>query len=185
MSEAPKKISIVGARKASQNGLKRATRLARELTKEGYVIVSGLAQGIDTAAMSSTLDNYGHLIGVVGTPINQYYPSNNKPLQDEISKNHLLVSHIPFYKYSYQSFDTKKFYFPQRNTVMAAISNATVIVEASDTSGSLTQARKCLEMGRKLFILDSCFDSKIKWPHTFEKRGAIRVKRTKDILDNL
>ena len=183
--EAPKKISIVGARKATENGLIRATRLAKELTNEGYVIVSGLAQGIDTAAMKSTLKNEGHLIGVIGTPINQYYPASNKVLQDKISTKHLLVSHIPFYKYSYRSFDTKKFYFPQRNMVMAAISDATVIIEASDTSGSLTQARECLEMGRKLFILDSCFNNKIKWPHTYENRGAIRVKTIRDILDNL
>lgn len=183
--ESPKKISIVGARKASKSGLARAKRLAKELTKNGYIIVSGLAQGIDTIAMDTALKNNGHLIGVIGTPINQYYPVINKALQDKIAKEHLLISHIPFYKYSYQPFDTKKFYFPQRNTVMVAISDATVIVEDSDTSGSLTQARACLEMNRKLFILDSCFDNKIKWPHTYKNRGAIRVKTTEDILDNL
>ena len=66
---------------------------------------------------------------------------------------------------------------------MASISEATVIVEAGDTSGSLIQARECIKQGKKLFILDSCFqNSKIKWPLRFEKKGAIRVKTTEDIL---
>jgi len=182
----PKRISIVGARKATPEGRARARRIARELTKAGYVIVSGLAEGIDTEAMTSALDNNGKLIGVIGTPINQYYPKKNKELQDEIAKNHLLISHVPIYKYSKQSFNTKRFYFPQRNVIMAAVSDATIIIEASDTSGTLTQARACMKMGRKLFILNSCFEKKdIKWPTTYQKRGAIRVRTIEDIFGGL
>lgn len=183
--ESPNKISIVGARRASEDGIKRAKKLAGELSNKDFIIVSGLAQGIDTAAMHSVIECKGHLIGVIGTPINEYYPKENKKLQDTVSRKHLLISHVPFYKYSKQPFDTKKFYFPERNAVMAAISDATIIVEASETSGSLTQARACLEMGRKLFILNSCFEKKLKWTSTYEKRGAIRVKTIDDILDNL
>ncbi len=181
----PKKIAIVGARNATEDGIKRAIKLSKELSSKGFVIVSGLAHGIDTAAMKSTLKNNGNLIGVIGTPINEYYPIENKALQDEIANKHLLVSHVPFYKYSIQPFSTKKFYFPERNAVMAAISDATVIVEASETSGTLTQARACIEIGRKLFILNSCFENGLKWPYTYEKKGAIRVKKIEDILDNL
>lgn len=183
--EADKKISIVGARKASKEGLSRAKRLAKELSGEGFVIVSGLASGIDTTAMQSTLDNKGHLIGVIGTPIDQYYPKENKALQDTIAQYHLLISHVPFYKYAQQPFNTKRFYFPERNTLMAGISDATIIVEASDTSGTLTQAKSSLEMGKKLFILDSCFSKGLKWTENYEKKGAIRVKSLNDILDNL
>lgn len=183
--ESQNKISIVGARKASEYGIKRAKRLAKELSSRGFIIVSGLAQGIDTAAMQSTIECKGHLIGVIGTPINEYYPKENKELQDAISRSHLLISHVPLYKYSKQPFATKKFYFPERNAVMAAISDATIIVEASETSGSLTQARACLEMGRKLFILNSCFENGLKWTSTYEKKGAIRVKTIDDILDNI
>ena len=89
---------------------------------------------------------------------------------------------MPFFKYSNQPFPTKKFYFPERNAVMAAVSDATVIVEASETSGTLTQARACMEMGRKLFILKSCFESGLKWPRSYEERGAIRVNTIDDIL---
>jgi SMF family protein len=180
--EAPKKISIVGARKATDNGKARARNLAKILTEKGFVIVSGLAAGIDTEAMQSTIKHSGHLIGVIGTPINEYYPKENKSLQDEVAQKHLLLSHVPFFKYSKQPFATKKFYFPERNAVMAAVSDATVIVEASETSGTLTQARACMEMGRKLFILNSCFENGLKWPHTYEDRGAIRVSSIDDIL---
>lgn len=180
--EASKKISIVGARKATDDGKKRARALAKLLTKEKFVIVSGLAAGIDTEAMKTTIKYGGHLIGVIGTPINEYYPKENKPLQDEVAQKHLLLSHVPFFKYSKQPFATKKFYFPERNAVMAAVSDATVIVEASETSGTLTQARACMEMGRKLFILNSCFETGLKWPHTYEERGAIRVSTIGDIL---
>ena len=79
----PKRISIVGARKASPEGLARASKIAKELVKKGYVIVSGLAEGIDTAAMTSALKNNGQLIGVIGTPINEYYPN----LLDKLTDN--------------------------------------------------------------------------------------------------
>jgi DNA processing protein len=181
--ETPKRISIVGARKATEIGLKRAAKLAQLLTKKGYVIVSGLAKGIDTAAMTKAIENGGKVVGVIGTPITKYYPKENKPLQDLVAKEHLLISHVPIYRYEYENFNTKRFYFPQRNVTMAALSQATVIVEASDTSGTLTQARACMEMGRPLFILNSCFENpNIKWPHTYEKRGAIRVREIEDIL---
>ncbi len=68
---------------------------------------------------------------------------------------------------------------------MAALSEATVIVEASETSGTLTQARACLQQGKKLFILNSCFEVGLKWSHAYERRGAIRVRVLDDILDNL
>lgn len=175
----PKKIAIVGARNATEDGIKRAIKLSKELSSKGFVIVSGLAHGIDTAAMRSTIKNNGSLIGVIGTPINEYYPIENKALQDEIANKHLLVSHVPFYKYSIQPFSTKKFYFPERNAVMAAISDATVIVEASETSGTLTQARACIEIGRKLFILNSCFENGLKWPYTYEKKVQLGLKKLK------
>lgn len=183
--EAEKKISIVGARKSTLEGEARARKLAKELSKRNFVIVSGLAKGIDTAAMTETIKHKGRLIGVIGTPITEYYPKENKALQDWVAQNHLLVSHVPFYKYSQQPFSTKKFYFPERNVIMAAISDATIIVEASDTSGTLTQAKACMEMGKKLFILDSCFNKGLKWPSTFQERGAIKVKNMDELLEYL
>ena len=180
-------ISIVGSRKASEDGLKRAARLAQELTEAGFVIVSGLARGIDTAAMTSAMRNNGRVIGVIGTPIDEYYPKENKHLQQVVGEKHLLVSQVPFYKYANQPFKTRRYYFPERNELMAAISDATVIVEASDTSGTLTQARACMHQGRPLFILQSCYDNpNIDWPKKWAtKENVFVVSSTEQILETL
>lgn len=180
-----KSVSIVGARKCTEAGAKRARRLAREMVDAGYSVVSGLAAGIDTAAMESTIEHGGQTIGVIGTPINQAYPKQNISLQESVATKHLLVSHVPFYRYSAIPFQNRRFYFPERNAVMSALSKATIIVEASETSGTLTQARACEQQGRKLFILNSCFETGLRWPEQFEARGAIRVHDTSDILDAL
>jgi len=161
-------VSIVGARKTNESGLVRARRLATELTENGITVVSGLALGVDTAALSAAIQAGGKVIGVIGTPIDECYPAQNRELQDEIAKNHLLMSQVPFYKYARQAFETKRKYFPERNELMAAVSDATVIVEASDTSGTLTQARACLAQGRPLFIMRSCAENPdLKWPQEF------------------
>lgn len=179
-------VSIVGAREASPDGIKRAKRLSRELVQRGFAIVSGLAKGIDTAAMVEAVRQGGQVIGVIGTPITEYYPKENRPLQDFIGKWHLLVSQVPFHRYQEEPFSAHKHRFPQRNVTMAALSEATIIVEASDTSGTLSQARACLQQKRKLFILDSCFQRPgLTWPSTYEQQGAIRVRTLDDVLSNL
>ena len=179
-------ISIVGARNASVEGIKRAKRLSKELVHEKFTIVSGLAKGIDTAAHQSAIEEGGSTIGVIGTPINTYYPQENKQLQDKIAEEFLLISQVPFYKYANEPFSHRKFHFPRRNMTMASISDATVIVEASETSGSHTQARECLKQKKKLFILESCFaNSEIKWPASYMEKGAIRVRHVSDIINIL
>ena len=178
-----KSISIVGAREVSPEGRARAERLARELSQAGFTVVSGLAKGVDTSGLTSAINNKSHVIGVIGTPIDEYYPKENKNLQDKIAEEHLLISQVPFYRYKHESFNAHRHYFPRRNATMAAISEATVIVEASDSSGTLTQARACMQQGKTLFILDSCFKNTIlTWPQNYLKQGAIRVTSTEDIL---
>jgi DNA processing protein len=124
------------------------------------------------------------VIGVIGTPIDECYPKENCSLQNEIAEKHLLVSQVPFYRYSQQPFKTKRYYFPERNELMAAISDATVIIEASDTSGTLTQARACLHQGRPLFILRSCYDSdQVTWPKRWaEKENVFIIGSSEEIL---
>jgi len=179
-------LSVVGAREATEDGRKRASKMAKMLVENKYVVVSGLAKGIDTAALKSTIEAGGKVIGVIGTPIDEYYPPENKELQDEIAKNHLLISQVPFYRYHNEPFNNRRFYFPRRNVTMSAISLGTIIIEASDTSGTLTQARAAVYQKRKLFILNSCFEKKdITWPSKYEKKGAIRVGDFSDITNSL
>lgn len=179
-------IAIVGSRKPSYEGLKRADQLVRALVEDGYTIVSGLAEGIDSQVHKSAIEVKGRTIAVIGTPLNEYYPKANRNLQEFIAKNHLLISQVPFIRYSQQTYKGNKLFFPERNKTMSALTDGTIIVEASDTSGTLIQAKAALSQGRKLFILQSCFErSDISWPKKFEELGAIRVRTYDDIKRNL
>ena len=175
-------VAVVGSRKASPEGIARAERLARELVQHNFAVVSGLAAGIDTAAHTAALDAGGKTVAVVGTPLGEVYPAENKGLQERIATDFLLISQVPVLRYSKQGPHQNRLFFPERNVTMSALTEATIIVEAGETSGTLTQARAAFHQGRKLFILDSCFErSDITWPARFEKQGAIRVREPDDI----
>ncbi len=175
-------LAVVGSRKPSEDGAKRAVRLAKELVARGFAVVSGLATGIDKAAHTAALEAGGRTIAVIGTPLGEKYPKENAELQDHIAKEHLLISQVPVLRYAAQPFQHKRYYFPERNATMSALTEGTIIVEAGETSGTLTQARAALYQGRKLFILDSCFQNPaITWPARLEKEGAIRVREPEDI----
>jgi DNA processing protein len=179
-------VAIVGTRKPSPAGYQRAVALTRALVKQKFTIVSGLATGIDTAAHTTAISEKGNTIAVIGTPMDKAYPSQNEALQKEIAQKHLLITQVPFMRYREQSIHGNKLFFPERNKTMSALTEATVIIEAGETSGTLIQARAALYQGRKLFILDSCFHNKdITWPAYYQKRGAIRVTSVDDILNNL
>ena len=179
-------VAVVGSREASTEGISRAWRLSTELVKRGFAVVSGLAAGVDTAAHTAALEAGGTTIAVVGTPLGQVYPAQNRELQERIAKDFLVISQVPVIRYSKQGPAHNRFFFPERNITMSALTEATVIVEASDTSGTLTQARAALHQGRKLFILESCFQrTDITWPARYEKQGAIRVKEPEDIWSAL
>ncbi|HEX8268743.1 MAG TPA: DNA-processing protein DprA [Flavobacterium sp.] len=179
-------IAIVGSRKPSNEGLVRTYKLVKLLVEDGYTIVSGLAEGIDSEAHKTAIKYGGSTIAVIGTPLNVFYPKENKSLQEFIAKKHLLVSQVPFIRYAEQTYMGNKLFFPERNKTMSAITEATVIIEASETSGTLIQARAALHQKRKLFILQSCFENtKITWPKKFEEQGAIRVRGYDDIKSHL
>jgi DNA processing protein len=175
-------VAIVGARNVSSDGAARARRLARELSHAGVVIVSGLAKGVDTEALRAAIEAKGRTIAVIGTPITRAYPAENKRLQEQIYSEHLLISQFDPQKAVYPS------HFPERNKLMAAISDATVIVEASDTSGSLHQAAECVRLNRLLFIANSIVaDPTLRWPRDFIGRypNVMVLKTSSDILESL
>ncbi len=173
-------VAVVGARKVSPEGAARARRVARELVAAGVVVVSGLAEGVDTNAHEAAIQADGRTIAVIGTPLESAYPARNGPLQERIYRDHLLVS--PF------AAGTRVFpsNFPQRNKVMAALTDATVIIEASDTSGSLHQAAECMpgRLNRWLFIARSVVDDpSLTWPRKFLGHPNVRIlEKTEDIL---
>jgi DNA processing protein len=156
-------VALVGSRKVSPEGEQRATQLARALVRRGVVVVSGLAEGIDHAAHLAALENGGRTIAVIGTPLERVYPAKHAELQQRIYQDHLLVS--PFAPGA-RTFPSS---FPERNRVMARLTRATVIIEASDTSGSLHQAVECEDFGRPLFIARSVLmNPNISWPKRFK-----------------
>lgn len=161
------RVAIVGSRKASREGIGRARQLARLLAEQGVVVVSGLAEGIDTAAHSAAIDAGGRTIAVLGTPLDRVYPQKNAGLQQEIMRSHLCLSQFP------TGSAVQRHNFPIRNRMMALISHVTVIMEAQDNSGSLNQGWEALRLGRSLFIAKSVADNpRVTWPQKFINYGA-------------
>jgi DNA processing protein len=171
-------VAIVGTRNVSVEGAARSRRLARELASAGVVVVSGLAKGVDTEALTAAMESGGKVVAVIGTPIDRSYPAENKHVQELIYRDHLLVSQFAPGEQVYPS------NFPERNKLMAALSDATAITEAGDTSGTLHQAAECVRLGRWLFIAKSVVDDiSLQWPKRF--LGQTRVSSfssTEDIL---
>ena len=162
-------VSIVGTRQISPDGIRRASKLARQLAEAGVLVMSGLAKGVDTVAHNSALDAGGNMAAVIGTPLDRVYPAENAELQMEIYSRHLLISPFNIGEQVYKS------NFPARNKVMAVLSDATVIVEASDTSGTLHQAAECQRNNRWLFIMKSVVDDEtVTWPSKFLKHPKTR-----------
>jgi DNA processing protein len=175
-------VAVVGTRKPTDDALKRTRRLARALVEKDFTIVSGLASGIDTAAHTAAIEANGRTVAVIGTPLGVYYPPENRDLQDRIARDFLLISQVPVLRYSKQAVPQNRLFFPERNVTMSALTEATIIIEAGETSGTLTQARAALHQGRKLLILDSLFErADLTWPAVYEARGAVRVRDADDI----
>jgi DNA processing protein len=174
-------ISVVGTRDVSSEGAARARRLAKELSEHGIVVFSGLAKGVDTEALRSAIQTGGRVVAVIGTPLDKAYPAENKALQEEIFRNHLLVSQ---FRSGQRVFKT---HFPERNKLMAALSDGTAIVEAGETSGTLHQAAECVRLGRWLFIAQTVLDNpELTWPKRFSDYEKFRALRTtEDVISAL
>lgn len=186
LAYSPKRVAIVGTRNPSDEGVRRTRKLVSLLVKDDFTIVSGLAQGVDTAAHEAAIEHGGETIAVIGTPLDHAYPKENAQLQDRIARDYLVVSQVPVLLYARRSWQWNRLFFPERNVTMSAMTQATIIVEAGETSGTLIQARAALAQKRKLFILESNFNKPgLTWPHRFEEQGAIRVRDFDDIRSAL
>jgi DNA processing protein len=175
-------VAIIGTRQPSEPGRAHAAALARALVADGVTVISGLARGIDTTVHTTAIAAGGRTIAVIGTPITTCYPPENRQLQARIAREHLLISQVPILRHACDDISARARFFPARNATMSALSAATIIVEAGDTSGALVQARHALAQGRKLFISEHCFQIRaLRWPRHFAKLGAIRVTDYADI----
>jgi DNA processing protein len=165
---APVRVAIAGARRASDQGCRRAARLAAALARAGAVIVSGLARGIDAAAHLGAIEAGGATMAVLGVPLGRCYPPEHARLQEQIYREHLLISQFP------DGARTHAWCFPARNRTMAMLSHAAVIVEAGEASGSLTLAAETRRLGRPLFLVRSLVENpSLTWPRAFLARGAL------------
>lgn len=179
-------VAVVGTREPSEDGIRRARKLVQALVKDGFTVVSGLAKGIDRVAHETAIKAGGRTIAVIGTPISHAYPAANRDLQELIARDFLLISQVPVKRWQQQGPKQNRIFFPERNITMSALTEATIIIEAGETSGTLIQARHALKQKRKLFILDSCFNKpNITWPQRFADEGAIRVLEYDDIKRHL
>jgi DNA processing protein len=157
-------VAVVGTREVTEAGKVRTKRLTRELVEASITVVSGLAYGVDTVAHTTAIESGGKTIAVIGTPLDKSSPSENAGLQEIIYREHLLISQ---FRKGEKTFRTN---FPLRNKLMATLSDATVVMEASDTSGTLHQAAECTRLGRWLFIAKSVVDDpSLTWPKKFLK----------------
>lgn len=140
------KLAVVGARKCSDLGTKSVQKVIAELENR-FVIVSGLARGIDTAAHISTLKNGGATIGVIGTGLDVFYPKENQKLQAFMMANHLVISEYG------PGEESRKYHFPERNRIIAGLCRGIVVGEAKLRSGSLITCERALEEGREVFAI--------------------------------
>lgn len=168
--EDTRSVAVVGARQASDRGRRAAGAIARRLVAEQFVVVSGLAEGIDAAAHSAALQAGGRTVAVIGNGLDHCYPRGHAALQRQIAGNGSVVSQFwPDARPSRQT-------FPMRNAVMAGLCLATVIVEASRTSGTRVQARASIAAGRPVFLSEDVLAE--EWAQQLAAGPGVEVVQT-------
>lgn len=160
-------VAVIGARRASAAGLAAASDIARALTGGAYVVVSGLAAGVDTAAHEAALAAGGRTVAVIGTGLRSAYPPENAALQRRIAAQGAVVSQ--FWPEAHGSRTS----FPQRNAVMSGLALGTVVVEASYRSGARLQARLALAHGRPVFLRRALLEQ--PWARELARRPGVHV----------
>ncbi|MEU0166849.1 DNA-processing protein DprA [Streptomyces iakyrus] len=173
--------AVVGTRNASEDGLRRAARMARGLVEHDVVVFSGLAKGIDTAAHTATVEAGGRTVAVMGTGIAaRIYPAQNKPLASRIreSGGALLSQFWP-------TSSAATWTFPRRNVVTSGSTMGSIVVEASSTSGAKMQARIAHEHGKHVFLLRSLATKEPWASKMIAERKAVEVSELTDVLELL
>jgi DNA processing protein len=173
-------VAIVGTRRPTFYGLQMAQGLAFDLAKRELSIVSGLARGIDAAAHRGCLEAAGRTVAVLGCGIDVVYPREHRQLTQQIAASGLLLSEFP------PGTSPSPQNFPVRNRIISGLSLGTVIVEASEYSGSLITARLAMEQNREVFAIPGNLTSPQSFgPNYLIKQGAKLVQVWRDIVEEL
>ena len=173
-------LSIVGSRNPTRGGKENAYEFAKHLGQSGFCIVSGLAQGIDTAAHQGALDAGAMTVAILGHGIDRVYPSANRDLAHRISQNGALVTEYPL------GSPPRREHFPQRNRLISGLSLGTLVIEAARHSGSLITARLAGEQGREVFAIPGSIHNPLsRGCHQLIKQGAKLVETAEDIVSEL
>ncbi len=168
-------VAIVGARNASAGGMRLAREFAADLGRAGFVIVSGLARGIDTAAHNGALAT-GTIAAIAGG-LDVIYPPENEALQRRLSEDGLILAEMP------PGTPTQPNLFPRRNRIISGVSLGVLVVEAALKSGSLITARLAADQGRDVFAVPgSPLDARAQGCNDLLRRGAILTERADDVL---
>lgn len=174
-------VAIVGARNASINGRKIASRIAYDLTQNNVLVVSGMARGIDTSAHKGAmyaLNQKGPTIAVLGTGVDEIYPLENTELYEQIVEQGLLISEFSMGTPAQVS------NFPRRNRIISGLCLGTLVVEATLKSGSLITARTALEQNKEVFAVPgSPLEPRSGGPNQLIRDGAVLTESANDILD--
>ncbi len=171
-------IALVGARNASSLGTRMARRLAEDLGAAGYVVVSGLARGIDTAAHHASLAT--GTVAVMAGGVDVVYPLENAVLAQEIAERGLRLSEQPMH------LEPQARHFPRRNRIISGLARAVVVVEAAAKSGSLITARTALDQGRDVLAVPGHpFDARASGCNMLIRDGAVLVRGASDVMEAL
>lgn len=176
------RVAVVGSRRASPRGLEWTRLVTEVLVDHDVTVVSGLAMGIDTVAHRTALDRGGKTVAVLGTGLDQYAVASNRHLQDEIGERGLLVSQFP------AGSTPNRSNFPRRNKTMALLSDATLVVEATQSSGTRHQGWEAIKFGRPVLFLQRFLDrTAAEWPREMVDYGAFAfdARSLPRVLDDL
>jgi DNA processing protein len=161
-------MSVVGSRAATPDGLATAARAASILVERGLSVISGLAEGIDTAAHTAALRAGGRTVAFIGTGIRQCYPTANRPLQDEIAAKGLVASQF------LPDAPPTQATFPMRNAVMSGYGHATIVIEAGEKSGTRIQARLAVAHGRPVILMSRVVE-RTNWGRALADRPGVFI----------
>ena len=171
-------MAVVGARRASAYGLRIARDLGRGLSAAGVTVVSGLALGVDSAAHSGALEAGGRTIAVLGGGADVPYPRTKRALHARLLREGLVVSELP------PGASVRRWSFPARNRIIAALACVTVVVEAAERSGALITARVARELGRDVAAVPGEATARLAaGTNALIRDGAHLVTSAQDVLD--